>query len=122
MLNCYHCGNDFIDKNTIVFDNKHFCCQGCKIVFDLFTSNDLNNYYNLEKNPGLKPNVIKSKYNYLDNSDIVDKLLLFNEGDISITQLYIPHIHCSSCIWILENLNKLDAGIVHSQVEFSKKL
>src|SRR5690606_6793041 len=33
----------------------------------------------------------------------------------------IPHIHCSSCIWILENLNKLNPGISSSQVNFGKK-
>mgnify|MGYP000182739728 FL=1 len=35
--------------------------------------------------------------------------------------LYIPHIHCSSCIWVLENLHKLQENIIASQVNFPKK-
>ncbi|MFY8009099.1 MAG: heavy metal translocating P-type ATPase, partial [Flavobacterium sp.] len=35
--------------------------------------------------------------------------------------LYIPHIHCSSCIWILENLQRLQPGIIASQVNFPNK-
>src|SRR5690606_26672868 len=35
--------------------------------------------------------------------------------------LYIPHIHCSSCIWVLENLNKLHPSISSSLVDFSNK-
>jgi Cu+-exporting ATPase len=38
-----------------------------------------------------------------------------------IVSLYIPHIHCSSCIWILENLQKLQSGISTSQVNFNEK-
>ncbi|HKJ06869.1 MAG TPA: heavy metal translocating P-type ATPase, partial [Flavobacteriaceae bacterium] len=34
---------------------------------------------------------------------------------------YIPTIHCSSCIWVLENLNKLNSGVVQSLVNFPKK-
>ena len=40
---------------------------------------------------------------------------------LQIATLYIPHIHCSSCIWILENLNKLNPNISDSQVNFGKK-
>ena len=35
--------------------------------------------------------------------------------------LSIPHIHCSSCIWVLENLGKLNPNIVSAQVNFPKK-
>ena len=35
--------------------------------------------------------------------------------------MYIPHIHCSSCIWVLENLHKLHSNITSSQVDFPQK-
>jgi len=28
---CFHCGLDIEIKNEILFDNKAFCCAGCKI-------------------------------------------------------------------------------------------
>jgi Cu+-exporting ATPase len=31
-------------------------------------------------------------------------------------------MHCASCVWLLENLHSLDEGIVHSRVDFLKKL
>ena len=121
MYKCYHCGNDVIKDELIVFQEKNFCCTGCKTVFDLFSSNGLSTYYDFEKNPGATPKVVASKYNFLENDTIVDKLLQFKEGDIAIVQLYIPHIHCSSCIWILENLNVLNNNVLHSQVNFAQK-
>lgn len=30
-------------------------------------------------------------------------------------------MHCSSCIWLLENLNKLNPNIIHSSVNFVRK-
>ena len=119
--NCFHCGNDIVKKEQILFDEKSFCCTGCKTVYEIFSLNDLTCYYDFENAPGATPQDIKGKYDFLDNRDIVEKLLDFNEENTQIVSLYIPHIHCSSCIWILENLNKLNKGIATSQVNFHEK-
>lgn len=119
--NCFHCGNDIVKAEEILFDEKSFCCTGCKTVYEIFSLNDLTCYYDFENAPGATPQDIKGKYDFLDNQDIVEKLLDFNEENAQIVSLYIPHIHCSSCIWILENLNKLNKGISASQVNFHEK-
>ena len=119
--NCFHCGNDIIKAEEIIFDDKSFCCLGCKTVYEIFSQNDLTCYYDFEKAPGATPQDIKGKYDFLENESIVTKLLEFEEDTIHIASLYIPHIHCSSCIWILENLQKLQKGISLSQVNFSQK-
>ena len=118
---CFHCGDVVSEKNQIVFEQKIFCCVGCKTVYEIFSENDLASYYELEKTPGATPQEIHGKYDFLANEKIVDKLLEFNEEGVQILSLYIPHIHCSSCIWILENLNKLQQGIITSQVNFPQK-
>lgn len=78
-------------------------------------------YYDIQENPGAIPKEILGKYDYLYNQSIVSKLLDFDDGDRQIVSLYIPHIHCSSCIWVLENLHKLKPEIISSQVDFPKK-
>lgn len=118
---CFHCGNDVVKKDEIVFDEKSFCCNGCKTVYEIFSQNDMACYYDFQAAPGATPLDIKGKYDFLDNVEIVNKLLEFQEQEISIVSLYIPHIHCSSCIWILENLQKLSTGIITSQVNFGEK-
>lgn len=121
MLNCYHCGNEVVENEVIVFSEKNFCCKGCQTVYDLFSANGLSTYYDFENTPGATPKDVTTKYAYLDNVTIIDALLDFKEGNTQIIQLYIPHIHCSSCIWILENLNRLHGGVQHSRVVFSDK-
>ena len=116
---CYHCG----DTNSVYiqFDEKDFCCNGCKTVYEILNQSELTKYYALENTPGKSPEIFQGKYDYLDNKEIINSLIEFDNENIQIVNLYIPHIHCSSCIWVLENLNKLNVNIVSSQVNFPKK-
>ena len=117
---CFHCGLD-ATTSGILYDDKAFCCNGCKTVYDIFSTNDLTCYYDLQQAPGASPKDIEGKYNFLDNPKIAEQLLEFNDEGIQIVTLYIPHVHCSSCIWILENLNKLNPAVNTSMVNFGKK-
>lgn len=118
---CYHCGNELpAAPEIIVFQDKKFCCLGCQTVYEILTQNHLEGYYQMEKSPGAKPQN-PEKYAFLENKQIVEKLLDFHDADTQIVTLYIPHIHCSSCIWVLENLHKLHKGVAHSLVNFPKK-
>jgi len=117
---CYHCGDD-CGKNGIEFDEKEFCCNGCKTVYEIFSANDLSYYYDLQSAAGATPSTIEGKFDFLDDATIIERLTDFNEENLQIINLSIPHIHCSSCIWVLENLNKLNANINGSQVDFPKK-
>jgi P-type Cu+ transporter len=120
-LACYHCGDDCPEHPSTPGD-KAFCCDGCKTVYQLLSENGLCTYYDLEQNPGLKIKArSQERFVYLDNAEIANQLLDFNEGEIAKISLYIPKIHCSSCIWLLENLYKLESGIVASRVNFLKK-
>ncbi len=117
---CFHCGDD-CGSHIINFQDKSFCCNGCKTVFEIFNENDLTCYYDLQNSPGAIPKEIEGKYDFLSQENIIEKLTEFRSDTLEITTLYIPHIHCSSCIWILENLNKLNPNISDSQVNFGKK-
>ncbi|UJH68491.1 heavy metal translocating P-type ATPase metal-binding domain-containing protein [Allomuricauda sp. SCSIO 65647] len=117
---CYHCGDD-CGKEAVHFDERNFCCHGCKTVYEIFSSNDLSYYYDLQASAGATPNEVNGKYDFLDNVEIVKKLVEFDADGIQVVNLSIPHIHCSSCIWVLENLNRLLPAVRTSQVDFPKK-
>ncbi|TXD51148.1 heavy metal translocating P-type ATPase [Polaribacter sp. IC063] len=117
---CYHCG-DSCTNDRIKIEEKVFCCNGCKTVYEIFSENDLTCYYDFQENPGAIPTEIQGKYDFLEKEAILEKLVDFNDGQTQIATLYIPHIHCSSCIWVLENLHKLNSKVSLSQVDFPKK-
>ncbi len=118
---CFHCGDDCGDE-PIHFEEKCFCCNGCKTVYEIINTTNLDNYYELEKSPGIKPSFSNSsKYKYLNLPEIANNFFDFREGDIRKVRLFLPEIHCSSCIWLLENLHKLNNGVIASEVNFVKK-
>lgn len=83
----------------------------------------MGRYYEIEPMSGIRidqPRELR-KFAFLDNQEIRDKLLAFNDGNTSSVYLFLPGIHCASCIWLLEHLHTLHPGIVYSTVNFSKK-
>ena len=121
LLICYHCGDECND-GSINIDEKIFCCNGCKTVYEILDQNKLCNYYNLETTPGISPNLnFGNRFDYLDDPSTIQKILDFQDENISKVTFHIPQMHCSSCIWLLENLYKLNPAVTNSQVDFLKK-
>ncbi|SFI85935.1 Cu+-exporting ATPase [Kaistella treverensis] len=119
--NCFHCGQT-IDRERITFDNKAFCCNGCKSVFDILNMNDLCNFYEMNKSSGIRPNDENiAQFDYLDTPEVFTKVTDFSEGNTTLVTFKIPVIHCSSCIWLLESLQTLNNNINYSQVNFTRK-
>ena len=117
---CFHCGTP-CDAEAVRYDDKSFCCNGCKTVYGIFQAHDLSYYYELEGTPGQTPREAQNKYDFLDDPLIAERLLEFQDASHHVIVFNIPHIHCSSCIWVLENLGRLNPGVYSSQVDFPKK-
>jgi len=119
---CFHCGDE-CGNHLVVADDKVFCCDGCKMVFEILNQNGLCTYYDLNQKPGTtqKSRIRADKFAFLDNEEIQLKLLSYNDGKTAGVLFYLPQIHCSSCLWLLENLHRLNGGIINSRVNFGKK-
>ncbi|MEB2785681.1 heavy metal translocating P-type ATPase [Algoriphagus persicinus] len=122
-VTCFHCGED-CNELVILSDDKNFCCQGCKLVYEVLSENDLCNYYDFANHPGesqRSKGLQSNRFDYLDDTETVRGLLDFqNESENHVT-FFIPIIHCASCIWLLENLHQIHSGIFYSRVDFLKK-
>ena len=122
---CFHCGLSVPaseTKEAIRIEDKHFCCEGCKMVYEILNANDLCRYYEIEQNAGISLKGRKlEQYAWLDDPEIMEKLTDFTDGRSTKVSFYLPQIHCASCIWLVENLYKLSPGISGSKVNFLKK-
>ena len=120
-LICYHCGDICTDDSIFIHD-KYFCCNGCKTVYEILNENQLCNYYTLDQNPGISPKInVVRKFDYLNDETIINQLIDFRDENITAVTFIIPQMHCSSCIWLLENLFKINPLINQSKVDFLKK-
>ncbi len=121
-IKCTHCG-DPCTGFDILYHDKHFCCEGCKLVYEIICENNLGYYYNLNTAPGTKFQEKQNTkgYVFLDDPEVISKLISFTDGSQTHIKLSIPQIHCSSCIWLLENLYKFDKGITQVSVNFLER-
>lgn len=119
---CEHCGAD-CGKYPVVWEEKNFCCNGCLQVYRLLHENKLYSYYGMEENPGIKveSQAYSNKYAFLDKEEVCQKMYDFYEDPIARVTFYIPSIHCASCIWLLERLDRLNSGVKQGNVDFIKK-
>lgn len=119
---CYHCGDPCRDE-ALHYDDKEFCCQGCKAVYGLLQESGLCDYYSLTERPGVKEegDAATVRAELFDLPKVREKLVEYSEDGITRVRLHVPQMHCSSCIWLLENLQRIEPAIIRSRVRFTSK-
>lgn len=122
-LTCYHCNDDCIDEQ-IQYDEKFFCCYGCKAVYELINSSDLQQYYDNRELRATRVTdrlEVERKFGFLDIPEVGKSLIRYQDEVKTLVRFYISGIHCSSCIYLLEHLPKLDSRVLRSEVNFVRK-
>lgn len=119
---CFHCG-DACPQPVVILEEKSFCCEGCKTVYQILHTHKLETYYELASHPGLRGEKVEreDRFAYLDHAEVQEGLIDFRDETTTRVRFFLPQIHCSSCIWLLENLHKLHPAISSSRVQFLKK-
>lgn len=72
---------------------------------------------------GVSPdkNYYKGKYAYLDLPEVHQRIIQFTDGRQTHINWYLPQMHCSSCVYLLENLHRLQEGVISAVVNFPEK-
>lgn len=112
---CFHC-HEPCRVEAIAFDDKKFCCTGCKAVYELFSEGELAEFY--ESRSFDKQ---EDKYDFLNDPVLAAPFVTFRSDDYIRLKLKLPAIHCSSCVYVLENLHKVNSGIKSVTTNFVKK-
>ncbi|NVK03605.1 MAG: heavy metal translocating P-type ATPase metal-binding domain-containing protein [Flavobacteriia bacterium] len=115
---CDHCGTAC--DTSITLDDKVFCCHGCKSVYTILWANGMESFYRRKDVEGA-PVEMSDTYSFLDNEEIQKQVVDFSDGKVGVVRLFLPAIHCSACLWLLERLHKINEGVISVRVEFSKR-
>lgn len=107
----------------MIAGDHDFCCHGCQAVHDLLRASGLHAYYELEQRPGTRSaaNADEARVELFDLPEVRERVVELSENGITRVKLHVPQMHCSSCIWLLEHLEKLEPAIVRSRVRFGPK-
>lgn len=118
---CVHCGESC--NGTINDNDQVFCCEGCKQVYRILQETDACNPSMMKNLDGIQPKgKFKSdKWDFLDEPAIARQLISFSDPKQVHILVPIPNIHCSSCIWLIEHLGRINKGVMSASVDFEKK-
>ena len=119
---CAHCGDDCTSGDFRLGD-RQFCCIGCRSVYQLLDRNGLCEYYQLNERPGMSRVMPahREKFAFLDDEKLAARFIIFQQEEEVHIKFHLPQMHCSSCLYLLENLHRLHAGIVTSRVDFEAR-
>ena len=121
---CKHCHEQVI---TPFYDeqDKVFCCQGCRSVYQILNLNGLNDFYKIQEQTGdfTKPvkNVENKQFSYLDNSEFIKKYAQVDKATLKMT-FYLEGVHCLACLWLIEKLPQMVPNVRSSRLDMSKNL
>lgn len=119
---CYHCAAP--TRNPVNYDNKFFCCNGCKSVYRILEQSDLCQFYDLSEKSGNTVSLDGSeahRFGFLKDPEILAQLRVFEDETQMHLKFYLPQVHCSSCLYLLENLHKVHPGVKAAKLNFLQK-
>ncbi|MFI5202420.1 MAG: heavy metal translocating P-type ATPase, partial [Candidatus Kapaibacterium sp.] len=118
---CAHCG-DVCSGTSVMFEGKPFCCTGCRAVYEMLSGLDLCEYYNQDDRAGISmKRTSHLDFEILDDPDVARKLLSFTSRAMNRIAWRVPALHCASCVWLLEQLDRMEPGVLSSAVDMMRK-
>lgn len=126
---CLHCGLLIQEKspwadNSDNNSNKNFCCSGCKIIYETINRLGLGDYYKLniiELTPSFKKRLKRDKsFAWLDSEKFLSSHARKISELLSGVTLSLSGIHCTGCVWLLENIPGTIDGIDQIKVNLTR--
>jgi Cu2+-exporting ATPase len=97
---CKHCGTEI----PVFRKTTGFCCNGCKFVYQLINSENLERFYQLKSNTKLAPKILFFKRT--QNLDWLDSV---DTNKAAACEFTIEGIECTACVWLMKTLaNRMD--------------
>ena len=121
---CRHCGDPCGDA-SVAAGSGDFCCAGCESVFTLLQSHGLTQFYACDENAGLSQRAASSRdgarFAPLDDPTVAARFIDAEDGTFTHVTFSVPSLHCASCLWLLEQLWRFDAGVGRSEADLMRR-
>jgi Cu+-exporting ATPase len=121
---CRHC-SEKCDRDGVVTADGSFCCRGCESVFSILKAHQLEGFYVCDAAPGVSQKKLSGRdpgrFAVLDDPTVAARLITFDNGRLARVTFSIPSVHCASCVWLLEQLWRFDAGVSRAEVDLMRR-
>ncbi len=109
---CAHCG-----LPTTSETEPAFCCSGCDTVYHAIHHAGLSKFYELGN--GERTSGSGKADAAFDSSAFQDSIRTLPDGTCQ-TALFVDGVHCAACVWLVERMPIVVAGVVESRLNLSR--
>jgi P-type Cu2+ transporter len=120
---CAHCGLTVPASREAPEGEASFCCDGCATVYAAIEACGLTRYYEMLQatgEPGTPTAPSGRSYTELDDPAFLSRAAEPTAGGLSATELYLEGVHCAACVWLVEKVPTLVAGVAEVRLDLSR--
>lgn len=121
---CLHCGLPI--ASDAPSEDHRFCCSGCHAAYKLISGEGLDEYYELRRRfsdrpeSAVDPELVAHSFIDFDTPRFIEQHVQRLPGGRMQTTLRLHGIHCAACVWLLERLPQIEAGVIDARVNLAK--
>ena len=119
---CVHCGLPVPDGLVEPQAGRQFCCTGCHTAFMLLHEHGLDSYYRFSARRDQPVRTSGRSYDEYDHPTFAQLYVTQTPEGLSRTELYLEGVHCASCVWLVERVPLLQAGVVRAELDVRRSL
>ncbi len=120
---CAHCGLPVPAGLVQPGSSEQFCCTGCRVVYAAIRASGLERYYCIQQSsPGERAQASPTgrQYQEFDNIEFLDAQAPSLGNGLRSIEFFLEGVHCSACVWLVEKLPRVAAGVVESRLDFGR--
>jgi len=116
---CSHCGLP-VPAGLVRADTAtQFCCDGCHTVYSVIHGAGLERYYR-ERAEGRRAAPGDKSYAELDDPAFLSTYCRAAGPGLLEVELFLEHLHCPACVWLVEKLGRVVPGVVSARVDLGR--
>ena len=120
---CAHCTLPMPAGDVVPASRLQFCCAGCAAVFSAIHAHGLEQYYQFRADTTAARPPATSHRDYLEFDDVAfrDRHVRQLADGLRQVELYLEGVHCTACVWIVERLPTVVAGVIGSRLDLHRQ-
>jgi P-type Cu2+ transporter len=120
---CAHCASPAPTSVSAPVDTAPwYCCAGCQVVAEALQHSGLTDWYRIAGSDRSPARTTTRKYEELDDPGFSSRHVETGEDGLAHTKLYLEELRCTACVWLVERLPTLEAGVVEARVDLGRGL
>ena len=121
---CAHCTLPVPRGLVRTGEEKQFCCEGCRTVFEVIHGCGLEQFYRLrrEDDAEARPaNVTAKGYEEFDDPAFAELYIDNLPQGLQQVELFLDGVHCSACVWLIERLPRAARGVLEARLDYRRR-